>query len=249
MAGRKIAILGKAPDSLVGAPVNDESWEIWTINDSVYRGQVTRWTRHFELHPIEWTKEAAYDKYFDWLCEKHDQPIVLREAVEAVVSGIAYPRAEVIGHFAGPGADYFTNTISWMLALAIWELDVAGDKEGEIGLWGVNMAQHGIGGKSEYAKQRPSCEFWAGMARGRGYTFHLPDASDLLKTGVLYGFDQGGMLWTKMRERDKELQGRIDTAAQMKERCGQEELFLRGALECNHYWKQWINDTREEPAK
>jgi hypothetical protein len=21
-------------------------------------------------------------------------------------------------------------------------------------------------------------------------------------------------------------------------------LFLRGALECNHYWKQWINDTK-----
>jgi len=59
----KIAIIGKAPSSMQLAPYNDESWEIWSINDSIYRQQVPRASRQFELHNIELTKQPGYDDY------------------------------------------------------------------------------------------------------------------------------------------------------------------------------------------
>ena len=130
-----------------------------------------------------------------------------------------------------------------MIALAIYEID-KGDvppSECHIGLWGVNMAQHGIGGKSEYAAQRPSCEFWIGMARGRGIQVVIPRQSDLLHTSCLYGFDQNGVIWDKYKARKKELETRIANAEAMERRGHDESLFLRGALEATTYDQQWIH--------
>lgn len=43
---------------------------------------------------------------------------------------------------------------------------------------------------SEYEAQRPSCEFWLGVAQGLGIHVHIPPAADLLKTRFLYGFEE-----------------------------------------------------------
>jgi hypothetical protein len=74
--------------------------------------------------------------------------------------------------------DYFTNSISFMLALAI--------DEGyhTIQVYGVDMAQ-----ESEYNFQRPSCEYFLGIAKGRGIEIFLPKTSDLLKVRWMYGYE------------------------------------------------------------
>jgi hypothetical protein len=41
----------------------------------------------------------------------------------------------------------------------------------------------------EYSHQKPSCEYFVGIARGRGIKVLVPTGSDLLKTGRLYGFE------------------------------------------------------------
>jgi hypothetical protein len=92
-----------------------------------------------------------------------------------VPTSVEYPVQKMIDEFGS----YFTNTISWEIALAI--------SEGfeEIHIYGVDMAVD-----TEYHHQRPSCEYFLGIAAGRGIKIHIPDQADLLKTRFLYGFQE-----------------------------------------------------------
>lgn len=88
-----------------------------------------------------------------------------------------YPIDTIIKIFK---TDYFSNTVDYALALAIYKGFT------EIGLYGINMLSG-----SEYAYQKPGVEFWIGQAMGRGITVtnHSP-ISTILKTrdGLLYGY-------------------------------------------------------------
>jgi hypothetical protein len=230
-------VLGKAPASLQEAPIVDDSWELWTLNDTNYRKQVPRWTRHFELHPIEWTKAPEYDQYHGWLSQSHGKPIMVKDDWTEVVDGVLYPYGEMREFFQ---TDYFTNTISYMLALAIYEVIHSQDKDAHIGLWGVDMAQSGVGGKSEYAAQRPSCEYFIGFGRGLGIPIHIPGSCDLLKTKSMYGMDSHGME-TKFRAREQELKARIADAQQREQAAHDEALYLRGAVDGQSYTYQFLH--------
>jgi hypothetical protein len=65
-----------------------------------------------------------------------------------------------------------------MLAWAIWK-----GTYDTIGMWGVDMALDGVTGESEYSHQRPSVEYWLGIAQGRGIKLVLPTESEILKCG------------------------------------------------------------------
>ena len=92
-----------------------------------------------------------------------------------VPNAVQYPIQEVIQNMG----NYFTNTISYELALAI----VEGFKE--IHIVGVDMAVD-----TEYFHQRPSCEYFLGVALGRGIKLWMPNNCDLLKTRFLYAFHE-----------------------------------------------------------
>ena len=241
----KVAIVGKAPSTMSQAPFADKSWEIWTLNDSAYRGQIPRWDRQFELHPIEWTKDPAYHDYHAWLT-KQTKTVYVRAETAELPNATPYPRDRIIAKYSRLLPDYccryFTNSVSWMLALAI---DEGAD---EIGLYGVDMAQHGLGGKSEFAHQRPSCEFFIGIAIGAGIPVYVPPGSDLLKTYALYGFesDKIDAMHTKIQVRCKEIEDRIkqhDDAVQENTRAS---IYLKGALENTDYIREWINPSKTE---
>ncbi len=206
----KVAIVGKAPASIPLAPWDDESWEIWTLSDAPLK-DAKRWTRHFELHDIDGNtagdpriRKEKWGKYWDFLKEKHGKPIYLQALNPEVPDGVLFPKREVLREFH----PYYTNTVSWLLAYAM-HIGTGDDAEfnlTELGLYGVDMAQHGIEGKSEYAHQRPSCEFFLGLAAGKGIRIHIPESSDLLKARRLYAFDSdGGQFAKKMQARRKEL--------------------------------------------
>lgn len=241
--GRKIAILGKAPSSIGQAPFNDPDWEIWILNTSGYNKEVPRWDRQFELHPIEWTKAPGYGGYYQWLREQK-KPVYVREATPDIPSHVVYPRKEVQERFGqnlyrpeGPmgSLDYFTNSISWMIALALYE------GCGEIGLYGIDMAQHAVGVKSEYAHQRPSCELFIGIALGMGVKVTIPATSDMLKTAHLYAFDVPNAYFQKLNAREKELKARIAGLEQAAENAQKEALYLSGALEDINWQRQWFH--------
>jgi hypothetical protein len=217
---RKIAIVAWAPDTMKLAPWNDPSWQIWVVNDMAASESVPRWDVCFEIHRYPFESENPYRQ---WMRQHHGKPIFLAELRTEVPDGIALPVAEITSTMGR----YFTNSVSWMLATAIL---VAPE---EIGIWGVNMAQDG-----EYAHQRPSVEFFAGIAFGRGIRLTIPKGSDILKCGSLYGVERLPIL-DKMQVRRAELEKRLSIAAANEQHWATEKLVVQGMLGELKYWDMY----------
>lgn len=86
-----------------------------------------------------------------------------------------YPLKRIMKKFK---TDFFSNTISYMVALA---LDMGYKK---IRLYGCDMMT-----REEYAWEKGGIEFWLGVAKGMGVDVEITDGSSLLKTitGKPYG--------------------------------------------------------------
>jgi hypothetical protein len=185
------------------APYDDDSFEIWGVNNGYLL--MKRFTRWFEIHNITFDGQHYYrrgarefrgtdmDVYMQKLAELN-VPVYMQQQWAAVPNSVVYPLAEVakmlgsqLGWYnhegfegAQPGYDvYFTNTISYMIAVALLE----GFEE--IHVYGVDMAVD-----TEYHHQRPSCEFFLGWAAGKGIKMYIPPQCDLMKTRFLYGFGE-----------------------------------------------------------
>lgn len=241
---RRIAIVGKAPSSRLLAPYDDESWEIWTLSDLIPRGQATRCTAHFEFHPVEWfrEREAQGDDYLHWMRSIRGIPVYMAEPIAEIPEARPFPIQDVLKHFAPHR--YFTNTVSYLIALAIMREPV------EVGVWGVDMAQN-----KEYRNQRPSCEWLLGWAQGAGIRVTLPPECDLMKAPFLYGYGhQGNEMRKKWEARSDELKTRIgNKTRKMQEAQQQAAQFeteihaLHGALDSQSYYEQWTFDYGSEP--
>ena len=182
----KVAIVGFT-GTREQAPYNDPEFEVWTVNN-LYRF-VPRQDRVFELHTREQiaadlTHGVDGKTYVEELASM-TIPVYMQEKYPDIPSSIKYPLDKMIEEFGIPRSNtnhkpdaYFTNSISFMTALAIYEGFT------EIHIYGVDMA---IG--IEYQAQRPSCEYYLGIAKGRGIKLYLPIESDLLKTRFIYGYD------------------------------------------------------------
>jgi len=87
-----------------------------------------------------------------------------------------YPIEKIIAHF---GTGYFSSTVDYALALAIYE------GFNWIDLYGVLLLHN-----SEYAYQKPGADFWCGVALGRGCTVAVHGYSTIMKThdGKMYGY-------------------------------------------------------------
>lgn len=243
---RKVAIIGKAPSSVALAPYGDPTWEVWILNTLGHMNEVPRWDRQFELHDLELTKDKSYGDYYPWLA-RQTRPVFLRDAPPSdFQGGVQFPLGQILDHFKGlAGRTYLTNTVSLMVALAIFEHDM-GAPVSEIGMWGVDMAQHGLKGaghvgwfSSEYARQRPSVEYWIGIAEGKGIKFTLPPQSDILKCACIYGYHTTER-FKKFQARRHELQQRIGQAQMKEQQIHDEALYLAGALEGMNYDEQWL---------
>jgi hypothetical protein len=185
--GRKIAIVGTTT-SLVDAPYDDETWELWGLNGA-YKA-MRRWDRWFDMHDLSILKKYHDPAYFDFLAKAGDKLTMNNEYDEYPEAGV-FPFQELVDKYGR----YFSNTISWLIAYALEQDDVE-----EIGLWGVNMAQD-----TEYAKQRPSCEYFLGIAVGRDIKITIPEASEMLKTTHLYGWEPTPSFIAKIPDKQREL--------------------------------------------
>lgn len=232
---KKIAVVGKAPSSRGLAPCSDDSFQIWTLSDLVVAGIVPRFDAHFEMHPVGWYQRPGQSNaYIEWLTQlTKETPVYMIEPVEDLPASVAYPIDEVRKHFQ---TDYFTNTVSYMIALAIMQ------KPAEIHVYGVDMAQT-VGGEltNEYVGQRPSCEFFLGWAAGAGIEVYVPPEADLLKCRGLYGYqtDKGGM-YKKCCARREELQRRIGEQNAARDNAHNQSLYLQGAVNAMDWTEQWI---------
>lgn len=170
----KCAIVGFAPTWPM-APFDDQTFEIWACNEFHMLGK--RIDLLFELHSRTEIENKERDKekqeHLTWL-KKATIPILMQKHFDDIPNSLPFPKDTIVEKYG----NYFTNTISWQVALAI---DVGFR---EIHLYGVNMAND-----EEYASQRPSVEYFIGLARGMGIKVYIPDQSDICKSWLLYGFD------------------------------------------------------------
>ncbi len=86
--------------------------------------------------------------------------------MDHVPNPVEYPIEEILEFLPYQSLD---NTISYMMALAIYEgVD-------EIGLWGVHMR-----GAPTYEAERPSITYLMGLAQGKGIKVYIPPGNPLL---------------------------------------------------------------------
>ncbi len=229
----KVAILGYTP-TRKDAPYDDPAWEIWGLND-LYKfqgeGDVERWTRWFEMHDDRLGNRvgrAKFDERVKEFAKWENIPIYMQNKHPGVSGSVAYPLEEVVKQYG----DYFTNTISYMIALAIYE----GAKE--IGVYGVDMST-----SEEYQKQRPSCEYYLGIAVGKGIKVTIHPAADLLKTRYLYGYEtekeekfavKVTAMMTNMQERKNQAEAQLE---EVKKVIWQYDGALATADEIRKLWK------------
>ena len=243
----KVCIIGFAPTSMTDAQFHfdDPDMEFWGLNQLYHawpklQEHATRWFQlhHRHSYDINVGRDEGHHK---WMTKVEDFPIYMQDRVKDVPMSIKFPKDEIMEIFG----NYFTNSISWMLSLAIAE------GFNDIYIYGVDMAQ-----ESEYSYERPSVEFFVGWARGVGWVLrtlgkgncrvHIPEKSDLCKTLWLYPFDDTAPFRAKIEARRKELRGRLDALYGQEMGAHDQRQQILGALDNMNYIKySWESSVRE----
>jgi len=237
----KVAIIGFA-DSRTEAPYNDPEYEIWGLNslfENIPMDHVTRW---FEIHDrklfaMDTNKEVGLGltrdgKPYMEALGRLPCPVYMINDYPDIATCVRYPIEDMISEFdpqqrrtewkepfsTSAKLDwngYFTNSISYMIALAIY----SGYKT--IAVYGVDMAtgnwwENMGNNNAEYYFQRPSCEYYLGIAVGRGIKIEIPSSADLLKARFNYGIEQiPDMLWAvKVNKLMKSMTDRMNQSQQ-----------------------------------
>lgn len=235
---KKVAIVGFA-DTKSEAPYPDPTWEIWGLND--LHGTIPRYDRWFDIHPrsnIEQDCNLMRNKGvtppenigLNGL-KKLNVPIYMHDHFDDIPNSIKFPLDEVVKSFQF--GEYMTNSVSYMIALAILE------GYQEISVYGVDMA---VGG--EYVEQRPSCEYWLGIAAGRGIKLYIPPASDLCHTRFMYGFQEAKQsAWEeKMDSMLKNMMQRQQGIQNQEQQARDARMQYEGAIGfCRESKKVWAN--------
>lgn len=225
---RKIALIGYAPNVRM-APWNDKTYEIWGLNDQPWT--MPRIDVLFELHKPEVIKEEGH---WDRLKEL-SIPIFMQDKYDEIPSSIKYPLDVVAKCFRVSGTDrpYLTCSASEMLAVAL----LSTPQPARIDVFGIDMAQD-----TEFGHQRPSAEFWLGIAFGRGIELSVQYSSDLLKANFIYGFEDEPQQVVRAQhmERRKFLADMRQQALTKEQQAHEERLQYEGALaDIDHVIKRW----------
>lgn len=173
---KKIAIVCGSPGSMMMAPFEDESFEIWVLGNRLDAFEGKRITKIFEIHDDLSEHSVNYPK---WLAEKKIPLIVGNKFPYKATHIEEFPFHTAKGLY---GATYLTSSSAYMMALAILEGAT------HISIYGVDMAVDDF----EYFWQRPCMEAWIGFAKGKGIEVYIPDISPIGKSDYIEGVDSGG---------------------------------------------------------
>jgi hypothetical protein len=242
----KVCIVGFADSSRGDTPFDDHSMEFWGLNRlHTVMGEDQHWDRYFQIH--DWNQAHGEDQEHKTWLEEWGGPVYMRpEDGQVVPNAQPFPVVDILRDFR----PYITNTVSWLIALAI------AMEFREIHLYGIDMAQDALL-HAEYRAQRPSCEYFLGYAEGKGIEVFVSPASDLLKATHLYGIEDGGVWTQKMLARQNELGNRKNEAknqlAQLEANVAQVTAAINqfdGAMQDNQYWMtNWSPNLVEAPKE
>ena len=236
----KVCILGFAP-SWREAPFADQSYEIWCLNEmykvakQVPAFRADRW---FEIHDRN-SKSKATPEHTAFL-KQCPVPLYMWGHYDDIPNSVRFPKDEIMRWLESKvfyGSGYFNNSISWMVALAMME----GFKH--IAIYGVDMATG-----DEWGHQKPSCEYFIGLAEGMGIKVEIPDSSELLKCAQLYGFESNNKLraWMKAQtqEMGKRVQGIGQQAVQLQQNLTQAQIAQAQCQGAQQAYKEILKRTQ-----
>lgn len=187
----KVAVVGFTSHRVEALKL-DDSWEIWGLNELYRYMPPDRFHRWFEIHGREYLIQDDDGKKHieDLKTALGDVPIYMQQRHEDIPGSVKFPMDAMCEAL---DSEYWTNCPAEMVGLAI----SMGYKA--ISVYGVDMATD-----SEYSVQRPCCEYWLGVAKGRGIEVYVPEMSDLLKCIGIYGYeDKGSAFSRKLQDRLK----------------------------------------------
>jgi hypothetical protein len=251
---KKIAICGFASSSRDYMPMDKPEWEIWGLNQ-LYR-HVPRADRWFDIH-WNWNEEVVPGTDHRAWIRDCGIPVYMTQTHPDLPTSVRYP----LERMAAWGADYFTSTIAYMTALAVWEIDQQVDArlqnhdgplptslgalreiygEYAVGIYGVDLV---VG--EEYFWQKACAEFWIGMAVARGIKLHLPPTTALctMQNGR-YGFDRPAPQIVTTADVDKH----AAMVGKQREEHLRQLYLMDGALQSASYFRQLI-ELRERGAQ
>lgn len=244
----KVGIIGCAESKRLAPFHLPNEWEFWGVNNLHVIMPKSPWTRWFELHAIAFDGirylRRGQDNFRGQPVQQYLEsinalniPCYMQKPWNVIPHAVPFPLEAILKEFP---RKYFTNTISWMIALAIME----GFKE--IGIWGVDMAVSSpLRQQNEYSHQRPSCEYFIGLAEGKGIKVHLPDECDLLKSRFLYAIQdvQETAFNKKLVDMKQSMQKRLNEADAKENLSRKQKEQYIGALSClQEVEKIWGNE-------
>ena len=230
---KRVHIVGFAP-TWVQAPWDDTEAEFWGMNALHRLATDKPFHRWFQLHDLD-QHHAEDADHRVWLQNAKIPIYMWSHHIDKfgayIPAAVPYPKDEIVNRYG----TYLTNTVSWMMAYALYLHDIGMGIE-EVGVWGVDMAQD-----SEYEHQRPSVEYFLGLLVGRGIKVIVPPTSDLLKTSSLYGAEEN-LLRGKMEARKAELAQRKTQHEQQVQMHQAAALQMQGALDDTEYYlRTWVS--------
>ena len=173
---KSVCIVGLGPTSRDRVFKEPPGTEMWCLNNGhvcFQPEEIKRFTAWFQIHPrpdFEANNNPIYGNLkFLQTC---GIPLYMEQVWADMPSSVKYPREEIVKSL---GYDYFTSTMAYMLALAIYQ------GYEEIRIYGIDMAA-----ETEYFHERPCFEFWLGIAHSRGISLVMPEDCPILK-GKDYG--------------------------------------------------------------
>jgi hypothetical protein len=160
----EVVLIGKGP-GFEQAPLKGEGVTTWGVNDACGHREcdVVFWMDRC------WEKDNQTDRVIVSSVNLTKTPLYSTQEWDDIPTSKRYPLEEITRRF---GVDYFTDSFSYMMALAIFQGYT------EISTYGFNY-----GWGTNYVKEKPGVEFWLGMALMSGATLNLyGEHCDLLKT-------------------------------------------------------------------
>ena len=231
---KKVCILGTA-STVAEAPFEDDSFEMWGVSGLATNAAVKRIDRLFELHPIEELR-TMFRHYSS--IKEFDGEVVMIDHYDEVPNSVKYPYDEIKARFWHPTMGkklYVTNSVTWMLLLALHEGYT------DISMFGVHMSH-----ELEYAYQRSSCSWVLGIIHGwildgKPYHLHIADGSELMRAQYEYGFEQPTELMEKMKFRVGNLEGGVAKVKSDMDKARDTLARTEGAVSEAKFWLSYVS--------
>ena len=175
-----IAIIGSHPRTRAEFDFSRDDCDVWVFNEAVKTetnkafAPADRVSGVFQMHEEAIWKNPHNrndNNHYKWLQET-SIPVFMQDEYKDVPASIKYPLDEIARNL---WAQYFTSSVSYALALAIY-LEYE-----RIEIYGVEMETN-----TEYQYQRDCVTYWIGYARGRG--IEVKEFSKLFDA-PLYGYE------------------------------------------------------------